>query len=1019
MLELRFFGRTTILLNHQPLTTLVSEKAIALLAYLALESGEHSRDKLATLLWGEMPDKRAKANLRMACYAIQQNIPDALLTTRRTVAFNAQLPHQVDVLQFEQTRDPKRAAALYQGDFLSELAVDNAGAFEAWQRIQRERLRLKTLQLLTDLQSQALAQGDWAQGEKTARRLLAIEPWQEQAHRVLMQCLARQGNFGAALTQYAACVTLLADELGVEPAPATQQLVARIRAARRKTSVRLPQNKTPFFGRKSTLQQIASRLLDPNCRLLTLHGSGGSGKTRLAIEAARQQAGWFLNEVYFVSLAELNAATQDVLAGTIAHAVGLTFQPKGSLLEQLKTFLHQHELLLLLDNAEHLADDVADFVSDLLAETTALKLLITSRERLRLQEEWVVAVSGLAFPTTQDAAANQWPSVTLFHQTARRTLATYDPHASVAAVNQICRRLEGLPLGIELAASLLGAQSPHGPSRSAETVAAAIEKTLDSLAADYRNLPPRQRSLRATFEYSWSLLTADEQQLLTQLAVFRGAFNQAAMTAITGARHLTTLQDKALVQVGADGWYQLHEMVREFSAEKQPDPSAIQLRHMRYFSDWLAALDSELTSSTSTQITHSMGNIRAAWQTAMRHHAVDILAHMIPPLAEYYQTSGLLQLGIEQFDTALQWANESAEWDGSRDQLALMRCRLELTLGRLYEQKYDLDQSTFHLENAAALAAQHQLHREAIQTRIFQAITQSHHSEMDAIAIFQQAATAALKHNLLRLLAFCNAHWANSLVNFGDYANAERVGREAIEIAQELQLQRLLQMGKYTLGRIYTSTNRLLEAEALLADALAIAVTRDDQVGQMTLYYELATTQNARGNAVAARDNFNASLQIAETLDLALNQAHARQGLGSLASKARNFTESRSHFTALLQLCQTLNDPLGEQIGRMALAKIDMEEGLYDSAEKQLRTAITMLHTLGTRPFLLQAIVTWAHLRHAQGFTAEAQHTLAVVQADPATTAATHRRINALPFAPAPSHSHDVETFLRVNHFYA
>lgn len=345
------------------------------------------------------------------------------------------------------------------------------------------------------------------------------------------------------------------------------------------TGDRLPPQPTLFVGRQDELTEIAHLLSEPDCRLLTLTGAGGIGKTRLALaaaEAAQQTA--FPHGVYFVALQPLTSP--DFIVSAIAAALNYTFYGELEPKTQLLNYLREKSLLLVLDNFEHLLEG-ADRLPELLDAASDVKLLITSRERLRLREEWVFDVPGLDFPENGHVTGlKDYTAAQLFVQSARRAGYIAQP-ADNSAIIRICQLVEGTPLAIELAAAWVRVMP-------CAAIAREIERSLDILTATTRNLPEKHRSMRAAFEHSWNLLTDPEQTVFRQLSVFRGGFTREAAEAVAGATLaiLASLVDKSLLKVQPTGRYDLHELLRQYAAERLEDAGeadAASQRHLDYF----------------------------------------------------------------------------------------------------------------------------------------------------------------------------------------------------------------------------------------------------------------------------------------------------------------------------------------------------------------------------------------------------------------------------------------------------
>jgi predicted ATPase/ATP/maltotriose-dependent transcriptional regulator MalT len=342
--------------------------------------------------------------------------------------------------------------------------------------------------------------------------------------------------------------------------------------------LRLPTYPVSFVGREEELRQITALLDDPACRLLTLLGPGGIGKTRLAIEASRLAQSSFAHRVYFVPLQPLNAI--EFIVPRIVEALHLQFSPTSDLRQQLLAFLRQKSLLLILDNFEHLLDG-ADIISEILTSAPGVKILITSRERLNLLEEWMLALDGLRTPDGYPSApVETYSAVQLFVQRARQAQANFSLNDNVEAVKLICQRIEGMPLGLELAASWLYAMS-------CQQIAEHVTVNLDFLITPLRNVPERHRSLRAIFEQSWRLLSPDEQAVLARLSIFRGGFQWQAAEQVAAASPpvLANLVDKSLLRLGAGGRYDLHEVLRQYAASMltADETAATAARHLAYF----------------------------------------------------------------------------------------------------------------------------------------------------------------------------------------------------------------------------------------------------------------------------------------------------------------------------------------------------------------------------------------------------------------------------------------------------
>jgi predicted ATPase/class 3 adenylate cyclase len=406
----------------------------------------------------------------------------------------------------------------------------------------------------------------------------------------------------------------------------------------------LPLPATPFFGRETELSQLERLLGDPECRLITLTGIGGSGKTRLAIQAARYSR-LFHGNVYFIGLATIT--TLDDLILNIAEAIQYSFSaPLGSSLSvaeaqsQLLQYLANKKALLLLDNFEQLTG-WADFLAAMLAAAAEVKLLVTSRERLNLPGEWVLELIGLSYPGQQARETIlHYAAVQLFVKVAERVGHFTPAESDWPAIALICQRLEGMPLGIEMAAACV-------KLLSCQEIAAEIAQDLDFLKATWRGVPERHSTLRAVFETSWRLLPDEERQVFSRLAVFRGGFRREAAREIASASlpQLSALVDKSFVRRVASGRFEIHPILKQYATEKLAADPTLQtearIRHAHYYSEWLSRLYKDLQGEDQlaalTALRVDTQNLRAACQVLVEQRDFRRWEQIFPAIILYYE----------------------------------------------------------------------------------------------------------------------------------------------------------------------------------------------------------------------------------------------------------------------------------------------------------------------------------------------------------------------------------------------
>jgi len=640
-LRLEFLGGFRVSLDGIPITTFESNKVRALLAYLAVEAQRsRPRESLATLLWPDWPDRAALSNLRYALSDLRKVIgdrtakPPFLLISREAIQFNTESDHYLDIAEFtrlagsQDVDDLEKAIYLYKGEFLEGLSVADAAPFEDWVRLKVEQLHRACREMLHHLAGMLENRREYDRALTYARRQVESEAWDESAQRQLMRLLALSGRRGEALNQFERLKVLLGEELGVMPEVETIHLQQQIKTGETLVPVaekqyegisdvyqpadsapskpfdahrhNLPASLTSFVGREREIDEI--KQLIAGTRLLTLTGIGGTGKTRLALQVSADMINEFSGGVWLVELATLRDPA--VVEHAIASVLGVCDRPDQLMSDLLIEHMRERNLLIILDNCEHLVDACARLAYLLLSAAPDLKILATSRVPLNLPGEVNYSVPPLSLPDSHRIAplldVAEFDAIRLFIERAASVQPAFSlTDENAPAVTLICQHLDGIPLAIELATARMRLLSP-------DQIAARLGDRFNLLTGGSRSALPRQQTIRATMDWSYELLVEAERTLFNRLSVFTGSFSLEAVEAICADKiddgtpaHgiqpsqvldlLGALVDHSLVYAQertTEARYGLLETVRQYALERlvaSGELHNLQERHLAYY----------------------------------------------------------------------------------------------------------------------------------------------------------------------------------------------------------------------------------------------------------------------------------------------------------------------------------------------------------------------------------------------------------------------------------------------------
>jgi len=946
---MHLFGPAQIQVDGAPLDVSRLQKPLALLAYLAIEKRPHTRIALAALFWPDAAPEKTLRNLRQLLHRLRRAIRDAetepphLLSDAQTLQFNAESDVWVDVVAFERLVNEtqqhrhrrlsacpvcitrlEKAVAHYGGPFLDGVEIAGSAPFEEWVLIRREYFHQRACAALHAVAAYRLAHGQWEQAQQYARRLLLFDPWDEAAERLLLQAMAMGKERNAAILEYRRFQQVLDAQLGVEPEDETLALIAKIRSGELSTTPRRPAEEalarpgTPFIGREAEQRQLHTHLAHRDRRLITVLGPGGSGKTRLAMHVAAQQAPDWRDGVRLVLLED--AATAVQLEDALTARLPITTTGTSPRLAHLLDYLREKELLLLLDNFEHLLDGTS-LLQEILHHAPHVKLLITSRARLNIPEEWIIQLDGLSFPDDSpiEPLAAQYDAVQLFAHHARRVSPEwslqpeYLPH-----VLHICRLVAGLPLGIELAAAWVR-------GFSCRQIADELERNLDFLRRAQPHGPARQQSLRATFDYSYALLSEVERRLLRKLSIFQVGFDQVAAQRVADAdlSTLAALQDKSLLQTSSSGRWALHPLLRRYAVEKLAaqgdDERKTRTKHSQFYIAFLQQQEAPLVGKhpeiALAEIGTEIGNIRTAWDWAVAQDDIENLGRGVGALSRFYELRGLFQQGEETFRNAAERILASDKINRKTESVAAQLL---------------VEQAHFLVRRA--------MYRHAVQTA-------------------QHAIDLAQSAQDVRSEAAGYLQWGLALQQQGAYEKAHPLLEQAVSLAQTARsTSRPVESASWleaeslrNLGVISWKQSDYARARAYLEQALQIDRAIGDRRGEGWTHNNLGLVAENEGDYGEAIGYYEQALSTAREIGYRWGESIALGNLGYIHGRVGDHAQAKEYYRQDLRICREIGDRRGENWTLGYLGLLSHQQGNDRDGVNYSQQALAISLEIGDR----------------------------------------------------------------------
>jgi predicted ATPase/DNA-binding SARP family transcriptional activator len=925
MLEVKLLGKFEARRGGKTIAS-TSRPAQSLFAYLILNAGTaHRREKLAGMLWPDSLEETARDNLRHALWRLRKALPsnpdaEFILADDLSVAFNASAEYWLDTAALEKLSEHASADELiavlseYQGELLP-------GFYDEWVVLEREHLNSVFEHHMARLLALLQQEKRWLDILDWAERWIKLGQKPEPAYRALMSAHAAKGDMSKVAATYERCAKAL-KEFGVEPSEQTRALYERLKTGKenlgtgstipvRETREKAPKTNLPvpltsFIGRERELKDIA-KLLSAS-RLLTLIGPGGVGKTRLAIQTAHDSIKKFKGAVCWVELVGLQEGP--LIPHEIAQALDVREVSSQPMMETLKTHLKSKGLLLVLDNCEHLIEACAQTVEGLLAACPKLKILATSRERLDLFTETTWNVPSLPLPRMQQSLSLQqlkeFASIELFVERAGNVKSDFvltDENAS--SIAQICNRLDGIPLAIELASARIKVLS-------VDEIASRLKDRFSLLTSGSRTALPRQQTLRATIDWSHDLLTEPEQILLRRLAVFAGGFTLEAAEAVCseGMKRsdiidlLGRLVDKSIVIVDASARRQTHyrllETIREYAIEKlteSGEATIIRNQHLEFFTSLAeSAAPNAFGAKTIKyyeEIDSELDNIRLAVEWAIETRQALIAYRLAAALFYFWYNRSLQGEWLERLRRVFSIPEGNGRtperakalnslsffyWAGMTDVNPRLEIEEALSIGRELGDDHIIGQSLMNLGRNEAVDGNYSKARSLLEEglRIAQKLGPDHKMEF------------ILVKNFLGDVAW----------HQGDLKNARLFYEEVVSAFKEIRDQNFLAYTARRLAQVACREGEFEKATLLCRESLSLNQGLRDERGILASLSALASIAAARGKFVSAALLFGAVVSLLSALGIRLlhidemeydrNVAALREKLGRVTfEKAR------------------------------------------------------------------------------------------------------------------------------------
>lgn len=706
----------------------------------------------------------------------------------------------------------------------------------------------------------------------------------------------------------------------------------------------LPKQPTPFVGREDELEQLQQHLVD-GASLITLTGGGGIGKSRIAQAIAEKQMQQFVDGVYIVPFAGVDAV-KDVVP-TIAEHIDFTFggaDAEGDLVN----YLREKRMLLVFDNFETVMD-AANVVSNIISSAPQVVVIVTSRERLRLRGEQVFEVDVMRLPKKNERSPEQleqYPVVQLFLQSAKRIQPSFVlDEQSANDVADIIHLLGGLPLGIELAAGWL-------EMLPLEEITQEIEKSLDFLETDLRDVPERHRSLRAVADHSWNLLNEDEQEVFLKLSVFRGGFEREAAQTVAGAslRNLTNLVNKSLLVRDPEGRYRVHKLLRQYAEARFKDRMELKMAtykaHGQYYVALATRLSDAMNSSKEKAAIEAMDeeieNIRLVWRMGIKYKRFEVLDFLQDAMLYFYLGRSWLQEGYDAFKDFADAMQQDGVEDSTYWRARIRQIWMTGRMGDYEETAQWATQALKFFEND--IYSTERAH--ALNQMSYVCMMRGEYD--DAIGYAQQSVEHIQPEDdiVAYYMGMGNLGYAYYLK--GNLRKAYEIYNALDKTATSIGYSTSgIAYGKNNLGEIVRDMGEINRAQALFQEAYDIFASMKRPRGMAFSMLNLAGIHFMQGDFKKSKDLYEQSYALNREIGDRWGIAHALSNLGNVAMALGNHELSAQNYQAALTIRRELGEKRGIADSLSDLAYCAGSQGAFEQSQSLLNEALEIRREIG------------------------------------------------------------------------